>query len=239
MALLLTACGDKASQSSAQRLQNDPAAVTAADADFLDEEPEIPEFTNYINQGDLAEIEQQGILRLLAPKGLEEDSLPREGLPTAEWRALAEKFAEQRGLAVQWIYVDHFADLIPALRDGRGDVIAVNFTRTEQRAEQVLYVRPLKYVQEQLITRRTQVVAPDSADGPTVIKVAVRKGSAFEETISELNQAPSAKLQMSLRSQVLDEPITQEELLAGVADGTFAATIIDSNVSAVLLEEFP
>ncbi|AQQ66587.1 hypothetical protein Mag101_02185 [Microbulbifer agarilyticus] len=251
LGILLAACGDTSSEKAAQVLENGSAAelTEKATEEKAEErasqasEPTAPAFTNYINQGDLAEIHQQGTLRLLAPKGLEEESLPRDGLPTAEWRALAEKFAEQRGLAVQWIYVDNFADLIPALQEGRGDVIAVNFTRTEQRAEQVLYVRPLKYVQEQLITRRKQGSAskPVAAAEPVSasIKVAVRKGSAFEETISELAESSSNKSQVSLQAQILDEPISQDELLGGVADGTFAATIIDSNLSAVLLEDFP
>ncbi|MBY6190114.1 transporter substrate-binding domain-containing protein [Microbulbifer agarilyticus] len=247
LGILLAACGDTSREKAAQVLENDRAAelTEKATEEGTEErasqasEPEVPAFTNYINQGDLAEIHQQGTLRLLAPKGLEEESLPRDGLPTAEWRALAEKFAEQRGLAVQWIYVDNFADLIPALREGRGDVIAVNFTRTEQRAEQVLYIRPLKYVQEQLITRRKQGSAPEQVTEAEPVKVAVRKGSAFEETISELAESSSNKLQVSLQAQILDEPISQDELLGGVADGTFAATIIDSNLSAVLLEDFP
>lgn len=255
LGVLLAACGDATREETAGGIENgSPAEATEEATEEAAEErasqasePEAPAFTNYINQGDLAEIHQHGTLRLLAPKGLEEESLPRDGLPTAEWRALAEKFAEQRGLAMQWIYVDSFADLIPALREGRGDVIAVNFTRTEQRAEQVLYVRPLKYVQEQLITRRAQGSAPESAAAAesisapisAPIKVAVRKGSAFEETISELAESSSNKSQVSLQAQILDEPISQDELLGGVADGTFAATIIDSNLSAVLLKDFP
>ncbi|MBY6210116.1 transporter substrate-binding domain-containing protein [Microbulbifer agarilyticus] len=247
LGILLAACGETSREKAAQVLENGSAAEltekateeTAEQRASPASEPEVPAFTNYINQGDLAEIHQHGTLRLLAPRGLEEESLPRDGLPTAEWRALAEKFAEQRGLAVQWIYVDSFADLIPALREGRGDVIAVNFTRTEQRAEQVLYVRPLKYVQEQLITRRERGSAPEQVTEAEPIKVAVRKGSAFEETISELAESSSNKSQISLQAQILDEPISQDELLSGVADGTFAATIIDSNLSAVLLEDFP
>ncbi|GAB2510282.1 MltF family protein [Microbulbifer agarilyticus] len=238
LGILLAACGDTTSEKSLGS-ESDSTAVATEEADSPASEPEPPAFTNYINRGDLAEIHQHGTLRLLAPKGLEEESLPRDGLPTAEWRALAEKFAEQRGLAVQWVYVDSFADLIPALREGRGDVIAVNFTRTELRAEQVLYVRPLKYVQEQLITRRERGSAPEQVTEAEPIKVAVRKGSAFEKTISELAESSSNKSQVSLQAQILLEPITQDELLSGVADGTFAATIIDSNLSAVLLEDFP
>ncbi|WP_444928820.1 transporter substrate-binding domain-containing protein [Microbulbifer sp. SSSA002] len=186
-----------------------------------------PSFNNYVELGDLAALLERGVLRLLAPKGPLENTLPREGLPAGEWRKLAEEFAHSRGLKPQWVYVDNFADLIPALIDGRGDVIATNFSRTQERQALVAFTRPLKYVDELLITQR------QAGQKAQPLQVALRRGSAFAET---LRQRADAK---NYQVTYLDGPLGSSDLLAAVAAGEYPATIIDSNLADVLLGDFP
>ena len=194
------------------------------------EEPEPPAFRNYIERGDLDAITQHATLRLLAPRSLamEDEALPRDGLPSSEWRALAEKFARQNGLQPQWVYVDSFAELIPALQEGRGDIIAINFSRTPARAQQVAFTRPLEFVQELLVTRK-------GATPPTeVLQVAVRDGSAFAGTLANLSGA-----EQRYTPVLLEEPMDNESLLAAVARGEYPATVIDSNLAEILLPAYP
>ncbi|MBB5211233.1 transporter substrate-binding domain-containing protein [Microbulbifer hydrolyticus] len=222
---LLVACGgERAAQEPADTLET----VTETGSEDVVAEDAPPEFENYIECGDLDAIGERGTLRLLAPRGLEEEALPRDGLPTGEWRALAEKFAHKRGLEPQWVYVDNFAQLIPALIEGRGDLIAVNFSRTQERAMQVAFTRPLEYVQEQLITRRDL----DASDGS--LDVVLRKGSAFAQTLKQ--QSTESR---SFHPRYLEGPVTQDELLDGVTKGEFDATVIDSNLAEVLLPDYP
>lgn len=193
----------------------------------VEEKPEPPPPQNYIELGDLPALRRRGILRLLAPRSPQDDALPRDGLPLREWRRLAEKFAHRHGLEPRWVYVDTFAGLIPALIEGRGDVIATNFSRTATRAEKVAFTRPLQYVRELLVTRRG---SPD-ADG--LLQVAVRRGSAFAQTLT----AGERRQQFAI--EYLDEPIEHEELLAAVATGRYQATVLDSNLADVLLPAYP
>lgn len=225
---LLVACGGDRAEKEVQSVATPSEQQVGEEGTIAPEEPLIPEFENYIERGDLDAIAERETLRLLAPRGLEEESLPRDGLPTGEWRALAEKFAHERGLTPQWIYVDNFAQLIPALIEGRGDLIAINFSRTPERARQVTFTRPLEYVQELLITRR------DTSQSDAPLEVALRKGSAFAETLNQ--RADTAR---PLTPKYLEGPVTQDELLGGVASGEFAATVIDSNLADVLLADFP
>ncbi|WP_299594853.1 transporter substrate-binding domain-containing protein [uncultured Microbulbifer sp.] len=232
--VLLAACSgedghQKSGEHAVQESPQDPEAVADQRASEIEaDEDLLPQFENYIEQGDLDAIAARGTLRLLAPLGLEEESLPRDGLPTGEWRALAEKFALDRGLEPQWVYVDDFAQLVPALIEGHGDLIAVNFSRTPERAMQVAFTRPLEYVQEQLITR-----ADAPASKPT-LDVALRKGSAFATTLKQQSTESRA-----LIAKFLEGPVTQDELLEGVASGEFDATVIDSNLADVLLTDYP
>ncbi|WP_346837866.1 transporter substrate-binding domain-containing protein [Microbulbifer sp. SAOS-129_SWC] len=234
--LLLGGCGQRdaapAAAPGAERAAAEPAAEAPADsqpaAGEEAEEPAPPAFVNYVERGDLDAIHDHGTLRLLAPRYSEDEALPRDGLPSSEWRALAEKFARSRGLQPQWVYVDNFADLVPALVDGRGDVIATNFSRTARRAEQVAFTRALQTVNELLITRA------DHAAGDGKLQVAVRRGSAFAQTLAEDNGTEGR-----FAITYLDEPMDNDALLGAVAAGTYPATVIDSNLADVLLPDYP
>ncbi|SEA11455.1 transporter substrate-binding domain-containing protein [Microbulbifer marinus] len=220
-----------------QRADEKAPAVQAAPEELAEsqepaaEEAAVAVFQNYIETGDLPAMRQRGVLRLLAPRLAEDEALPRDGLPSAEWRALAEKFAHSRGLEPQWVYVDSFAELIPALTEGRGDVIATNYSRTTERAEQIAFTRPLQYVRELLVTR--QGAEPAQADAEP-LQVAVRRGSAFAETLSNGGE-PQQRFEIAY----LDEPIQHDDLLAAVADGEYMATVIDSNLAEALLPSYP
>nr|WP_255771877.1 transporter substrate-binding domain-containing protein [Microbulbifer guangxiensis] len=167
-------------------------------------------------------------------------SLPRDGLPSSTWRELAEKFARSRGLQPQWVYVQGFDDLVPALKDGRGDVIAINFTSTRARAEEVAFTRPLQYVRELLVTRAD--AAPER-DETKPLLVAVRRGSAFAQTLTaaghEHESAQDVEGKGRFEVRYLDEPLDHDRLLSAVASGKYPATVVDSNLADVLLPYYP
>lgn len=229
--LLASAGCERQEQGGQQATPQDSAGVEATEAapEPLVEEPEPPAFENYIELGDLPAIRERGLLRLLAPRGPVDEALPRDGLPSGEWRQLAEKFARSRGLEPQWVYVDNFAGMIPALVEGRGDVIATNFSRTDKRAGQVAFTRPLRYVRELLVTKR----GDESEDSAEPLPVAVRRGSAFAQTLA----AGERRQQFAIH--YLDEAIEHHELLAAVARGKYQATVIDSNLADALLPSYP
>ncbi|WP_444906999.1 transporter substrate-binding domain-containing protein [Microbulbifer sp. SSSA008] len=191
-------------------------------------QPAKPQFENYVEQGDLPALLERGVLRLLAPRGPQESALPREGLPATEWRKLAENFARSRGLKPQWVYVDNFSDLIPAVIDGRGDVIATNFSRTEERKLSLGFTRPLQYVDELLITHKEFEV-----EEAVPLQVVLRRGSAFAETLEQQVDRENYRI------TYLDKPVATSELIGAVAAGEYPATIIDSNLADVLLTDYP
>ncbi|MFD1215914.1 MULTISPECIES: transporter substrate-binding domain-containing protein [Microbulbifer] len=248
LSTLLSGC-ERPSDSDVDHASTSDRAMPATEDSAIDlremDNPGEPvlenDFENYIERGDLEAITTHGTLRLLAPRGFEDDSLPRDGLPGDAWRALAEKFARNRGLEPQWVFVDSFADLIPALVDGRGDIIAINFSRTPERASLVAFTRPLEYVQEVLVTSREKgqkeskkASEEQSVDAADVVQVALRPGSAFAGTINDLSDTG-----VEYVPQYLEEAISHDDLLAAVAAGTYPATVIDSNLAEVLLPAYP
>ena len=194
-------------------------------------EPVEPLFENYTERGDLRAIRKHGVLRLLAPRGESDDALPRDGLPSNAWRELAEKFARNNGLEPQWVYVKTFADLIPALVEGRGDVIATNFSRTPERSRQVAFTRPLQFVRELLITRAS---SQPQAGAEEPLQVAVRRGSAFANTLSA-----GEERRERFAITYLEEPVDHDQLLDSVVSGEYPATVIDSNLADAILPSYP
>lgn len=240
--LTLVACG-KSDRKVGQEGQSEQVGIEEMTPVVDPAEPEPPAFENYTEQGDLAAIREHGTLRLLAPVGVTDLSLPRDGLPSSTWRELAEKFARSRGLEPQWVYVQSFADLIPALTEGRGDVIAINFTRTEFRAEEVAFTRPLQYVRELLVTRADT----QAAENDEPLLVAVRRGSAFAHSLATaVNEGDSPSAATSdmanngrFEIRYLDEPVDHDSLLGAVASGEYPATVVDSNLADALLPYYP
>ena len=99
--------------------------------------------TAYVETGDLAQIRQHGKLRLLIPRRLEGDNLPRSGHAFVESRELAEAFAKEMGLTADIVYVESHDRLIAQLLEGKGDVIVANLTATPERKKRIAFTAPI------------------------------------------------------------------------------------------------
>ena len=74
--------------------------------------------------------------------------MPRQGLRAENYFTLAEAFAERRGLALEWLVLDGFDELMPAVRDGLADVAVANITVTPARARDIAFTTPLTRTRE-------------------------------------------------------------------------------------------
>jgi len=188
---------------------------------------------SYIELGDLDAIGQHGLLRLIAPRFDGADALPREGIPIAQYQQLAEAFSQQLGLDVEWVFVDEFAELIPTLLRGEGDLIVTNMTVTLPRLEQVYFSRPINKVNELLITRQTDAIeSPAQLDQLTL---SVPSGTAYPETLEALAKEHDLQLKLTLAPSSTSD----SELLSAIQAGDFQATVMDSDTAASLLLDYP
>jgi membrane-bound lytic murein transglycosylase F len=136
---------------------------------------------------DLAEIEERGTLRVLVAA----DELPHmfsfeeSGDPGLE-REMVESFARSRGLKVEVVPVQAFDDIIPALVDGRGDLIT-GIINTPARREQVAFT-PTPPVQ--------------SLDDLRERKVGTVTGSSWTDAALEAG-VPASQLVQSDRAQMV------------------------------------
>ncbi|WP_241759421.1 transporter substrate-binding domain-containing protein [Pyxidicoccus parkwayensis] len=195
-------------------------APTPAAAPAEPTPPPEPPFT-----GDLAELRKRGTLRVLVD-GSEEEALPRQGMPQEQDRAWLERFAEKHGMRVELIPVASFDQLIPMLREGRGDLIAADLTVTPERAKEIAFTRPLARVNEVVVGKRGAQGLPHKPEELAGRTVHVRASSTFAATLKELAKEKAPGLVIEAVPETLDP----EELAWQVSRGERPLTVVDSHL---------
>ncbi len=179
----------------------------------------VDDARGYVEKGDLPALRERGRLRILTTRE-RETWLPRRGHQPDLELDLLRDFAREQGLTPELVFVDAFADLIPALLAGRGDVIAADLRITEARRKQIAFSVPLRFTREQLVARRDDPIRKRAElKGRSV---SVPAGTSFEQTL-----APLAK---KYGVRVLHTPpgMTLDERLDALARGEIDLTVADS-----------
>jgi membrane-bound lytic murein transglycosylase F len=178
---------------------------------------------------DLPGIREAGVLRLITTQRDGAAHLPRAGWPIDRERAHAEKLARRLGLEPEWVYVETFDDLLPALVEGRGDLIAGNLTATRERSRRVAFSAPVTFVREQVVTRASDQDLQRASD-LVGRRVAVRRSSSFWESVQALQREnPGIAL------EAVPESLAIDEILERVANGSYDVSLADSNLVASVL----
>jgi len=132
--------------------------------------------------GDLPAIEKAGALRLrvTAPEHLQ-----RAGDPKREELALAVAFARKLDLRAVPVVVSDRSQLIVALRAGRGDIIVGSLAVTPERAAEIAFTRPVRFVAQQVVVPKADrsVRRPADLAGKTVT---VRASSSYASALARL-----------------------------------------------------
>lgn len=175
-----------------------------------------------------SQVENQNILKILIWSG-HETYLPRSGdFATKELRYL-EQFAQEKGFTLEIISVDKFADLIPALLSGKGDIIATNYTVTFVRKRHLQFTLPIASTTEYLVM---SAKAKSMAKGSELNKRTLHIQS---RTSYSLTAQGLAKAFPKLAIKYIPQHLTNEDLLDKVADGSYDLTILDSNILSTSL----
>jgi len=181
-----------------------------------------------VEKRDLAALRQRGTLRILVRR-FDDQDLPRHGSSIAQQREEMADFAQQLGLQPEWVYIADFNELIPALLDGRGDVIVANMTVTKSRKHKVAFTVPLDSAHEQLIASATNRI-PKKLDELAGRTLGVQQGTTFFETALDLkDRIPGLKI------RILPAEWTREHMLSKLAEGDIDLIIQDSNLLNHLL----
>jgi len=191
--------------------------------------PAVVEESGYVEQGDFDAIQRHGRLRLLVQRRPGEiDHLPRAGSPVDAQIRAAARFAHSIGLEPVVVLVDRFEQLVPALAEGRGDVIVANLTIDPELREDVAFTVALDRTRQILVARADDPIEQPAQLGGRSITVGF--GSRYWDTAQRLQQAHPGLLVESLPG------LTPEKQLDLLARGTIDLTLLDSNTLETALE---
>lgn len=182
-------------------------------------------FTNYVEKGDLKALRKHGTIRIVNFSGPAEDRLPRSAIVTQRHFDLAKRFARHLGLDAQWVQAKSPEEAMRLVAEGHADLLADNFTDTEQRRETVDFSVPLLQIHQQLVTgpKGPDISAADKLHQVTLL---VLGRSTYAETAKALQeQFPTAQLELKEVSYHDD----LDTLLDLVNEKPGLATILDSN----------
>jgi membrane-bound lytic murein transglycosylase F len=188
---------------------------------------EIVEAPSYVLTGDLKEIQQKGMLRLIVPAGL--DALPRGHDPRLVERELAAEVAGRLGLKPVIVPVEDRAQLLSELEAGHGDMVVAAMTITDERSREAAFTRPIRTVKQVVVVK----VGDDSIKSVEDLagkEVTVRASSAYATTLKSL----SAKV-AGLTVKNAAESEDTIDLIQKVARGEEKITVADSDILAVAL----
>lgn len=176
--------------------------------------------------GGLDAIKTRGQLRVLVQRG-EEDFLPRRGTPALRDVETAEAFARSLGVSAVFVVIEAYDELIPALLEGRGDLIAAQLTVTPGRREQIAFSRSTFGVAEILVGRRGAKDSPKTVEELAGRTVHVRKSSSYAETLAKLKTKDGLQ---TLNIAYAAEHEDAEQIVFSVSQGERALTVVDSHI---------
>lgn len=149
--------------------------------------------------------------------------LPPQANPEATELELLEAFAARQHLVLERVAVERFDELIPALLEGRGDVIAAGLTVTPERQKLVAFTRPTEVVDELLVARAQDGGVPRDVAALSGATVHVPHGSAFVDTLEALRAKG-----VGLVVEQVEGAFPPDQLAWEVSRGTKRFTVVDS-----------
>ena len=138
-------------------------------------------------------------------------------------RDLVRRFAERHFLDIDWVRVERWDALVPALAAGRGDLVAAGITVTEQRKAKVAFTVPVHRTREHVVVRKGDRI--ESLEDLAGRELTIRERSSFWDAVQRARLA-----RPDIEVRLVPENTPPERLLAGVAEGRLdmaAVNVVD------------
>ncbi|MGH8160652.1 MAG: membrane-bound lytic murein transglycosylase MltF [Gammaproteobacteria bacterium] len=155
------------------------------------------------------------------------------GQPTGPEYEMVTAFAKSLGVKTRFVFRDSVSQLLRALANGRGDMIAAGITRTDTRAKRFGFGPPYQRVTQEVVCRRAGP-RPKSPAGLDNLRFAVVTDSSYTERLQALR-----KKFPRLHWKTARNGVDTELLLRRVWQGKLDCTVADSNIVAINRRYFP
>jgi peptidoglycan lytic transglycosylase F len=227
--LMASACSQDDSPELAETPEAPEEAPVLTGPGFAGDEPPAP-------YPDLADMRRVNALRVLIHQN-DLSGLERDGASAPPEIALVSRFANYLDLPIRWIVVTDRDKLIPALLEGRGDLIAHAMTITQKRAAQVSFSAPVRTVDEVVVIPRSASSPPRDAqalvarDREAKWVPHIRASSSYVTTLAEA----AKRYDGDPGYKAIPENLAVHEILEKVGDEEYPLSIHDSDEVAAYL----
>lgn len=179
-----------------------------------------------LETGGLDAIKKRGTLRVLVQRS-EESFLPRTGTPALRDVEMAGEFADSLGVEPVFVVVESYDELIPALLEGRGDLIAAQLTVTNARREKIAFSNSTFGTTEILVGKKGAEGLPKTVEDLAGKTVHVRESSSYVESLNALKKAKNLD---TLEIAFVPEHEDAEDIVFSVTNGERDLTVVDAHI---------
>jgi len=194
---------------------------------------------------DLQEIIESGVLRVITTYSPTGYFLYKGETMGFEYE-IFKRLADHLGIALEIVLAKNVDSVIPMLNRGEGDIIALGYTITSDRKEEVSFTDPYLITHQSLIQRkpenwrkmtRDNIKESLATDIVDLIKdtVSVRKNSSYFLRLKEM----SNELGDSIYIKILPGELSDEQIIKMVSDGEIKYSIIDNHKASIHKSYFP
>lgn len=211
-------------------------AISAQDRNSApqnDLNPEAPGMRRWL--GDLDELEERRTVRILTVYGPGRFHL-EEGRGRGLIAEMATRFEEhlnknvdQKHIRVLTIVIPVARDqLIPALLEGRGDVIAAGLTITPERRDLVDFSGPFSKPLNEVLVSGPSAPAIATIDDLSGRTVYLRESSSYRESVEKLNDRFKAEGKATVRIIAMPGSLEDDDLIEMVNAGLLPWAVVDN-----------
>jgi membrane-bound lytic murein transglycosylase F len=186
---------------------------------------ELTRHTRERYTGDLDEIKKRGVLRILTRNNSSAYFISK-GQQYGFQFELAQALAKELGVRLAVVVPPSRDNLIQALEDGEGDLIAAGMTVTGERGERVSFTYPVLESPRVLVTHPLIVKQLEQPEHAAQFAIHLN----FNSTTLSDARALEKKIGLPLSLFGVEGGIEMEDMLARVASGEYEATIVDRDI---------
>ncbi len=175
---------------------------------------------------DFAEIKRGGVLRMITYYSSNTYFL-NQGLEVGFEYELLREFARENDLALEVIIVGADENPFDLLNQGVGDVIAANYTITDERREVAKFTRPYNIVDQMIVYSADLPSRPQTLEELEIsgIPISVRRNSSYYNRLNQLIDDG-----YDIQVDIISEGLDTEAALVQLASGNLRATVADDNM---------
>ena len=245
---VIISCGDQTSTADEQLSSQDVPAAVESPAKTIAQSPQDPPVDKSVltvelgferlaqrRLGDLERMEEDRVIRVLTVYGLGRyflDGGQEKGLVFDLFKKFEQVTNKRLGkghIKMHVIFIPVSRDeLIPALIEGRGDIVAAGLTITAERDKLIDFTDPASKKLSEILVTGPSAPTVNNIDDLAGHKIYVRASSSYHSSIDKLNRRFRKEGKQAIKLDDASEALEDEDILEMVNSGLIEWAVVDN-----------